>query len=57
MFDRARWTTTTISMLLTAVLHSPLHAEEAGLIKTAKGDIAFELIGQVLNVPMTPVSD
>ena len=39
-----------------AAAFPPLLAQEAGFINSAKGDIAFELIGQVLNVPMTPNS-
>jgi hypothetical protein len=57
MLDRAKFTIATICLCSVAAFPSPLDAQEAGLIKTARGDVAFELIGQVLNVPMTPNSD
>jgi hypothetical protein len=56
MLDRAKLTIAMTSLCFAAAFASPLHAEDAGLIKTPEGDIAFELIGQVLNVPMTPNS-
>ena len=56
MLDRAISMIAMISLCLAAAFPSRLLAQEAGLINTAKGDIAFELIGQVLNVPMTPNS-
>jgi len=57
MLDRAKLTIATICLCSVAAFQSPLHAQEAGLINTARGDIAFGLIGQVMNVPMTPNSD
>jgi hypothetical protein len=56
MLNRAVSMIAMVSLCFAAAFPSPLLAQEAGLINSAKGDIAFELIGQVLNVPMTPNS-
>jgi hypothetical protein len=51
MLHRAKLTVAMTSLCFVAAFPSPLHANDAGLIKTPKGAIAFELIGQVLNAP------
>jgi hypothetical protein len=56
MLNHTKSTIAMLSLCFIAVIQSPLYAQEAGSIKTARGDIAFELVGQVLNVPMTPTS-
>jgi hypothetical protein len=56
MLDRAKTTIAIMSLCFFTASPSLLLAQERGLINTAKGDIAFELIGQVLNVPMSPNS-
>jgi hypothetical protein len=56
MLHRAKFTVAMTSICFVAAFQSPLHANDAGLIKTPKGAIAFELIGQVFNVPMAPNS-
>ena len=49
----------TFSLWSLALAQAPLHAQDEGATraKTPKGDLAMELIGQVLNVPMTPISN
>jgi hypothetical protein len=50
MLERAKSTIAMINLCFVAAFPSPLLAQDAGLTKTAKGNIAFELIGQVWNV-------
>src|SRR5688572_5642342 len=49
----------TFSLWSLALAQPPLHAQEEGATraKTPHGDLAMELVGQVLNVPMTPISN
>ena len=56
MFKNAKPALAAIGLFFTAGFGSPLHAADAGLVRTTRGDIAFELVGQVLNPPMTPAS-
>jgi hypothetical protein len=58
MFKCTKLTIATISLLLLTALQASVFAQEdAPKIKTPNGDIALELVGQVLNVPMTPTSN
>lgn len=58
MINRAKLTIATFGLLL-ATAQAPLYAQGEGAqkINTPHGDIALELVGQVLNVPMTPTSN
>jgi len=44
-------------LLIAASINAFAQDEGAPKIKTPQGDIAFELVGQVLNIPMTPTSN
>jgi hypothetical protein len=60
MISRIRSVVVLGTLLLGAAPQTFLYAHEPemqSLLRTTKGDIAFELIGQVLNVPMTPTSN
>ena len=46
-----------LALLIAASINAFAQDEGAPKIKTPHGDIALELIGQVLNVPMTPTSN
>jgi hypothetical protein len=50
---------TTFGLWSLALALAPLHAQDEGAPKarTPHGDLAMELIGQVSNVPMTPISN
>jgi hypothetical protein len=58
MTNRTKLTIAALGLLL-ATVQAPLHAQGDGAqkIDTPQGDIALELVGQVLNVPMTPTSN
>jgi hypothetical protein len=51
MLNRTKLTVAMTSLCFVAAFQSPLHANDARLIRTPKGAIAFELIGQVFNAP------
>ncbi|HEY8010767.1 MAG TPA: hypothetical protein VIE67_07175 [Rudaea sp.] len=57
MFNRTKSTIARFSILLFAAVQVPLYAQDEGALRTPKGDIALELVGQVLNVPATPTSE
>ena len=46
-----------LALLIAASVSAFAQGEGAPKIKTPQGDIALELIGQVMNVPMTPTSN
>ncbi len=50
---------TTFSLWSLVLALAPLHAQDEGAqrTRTPHGDLAMELVGQVVNVPMTPISN